>query len=298
MQESFRKSRILYTGRIAAAKPRRRYFPKKPIFAVLAVIFFVSAIAGAVYVLRLPRLRIHKIKVAGAKSLSEDGIRALATRELEGNIFYLIPKDNYLFVSSRGIERVLKEKFLRISEAKVRKTLAPALDIAITERDIWGIGCVKTEIEEVKGETTPAKKAGAAAKKTGPCFYIDRTGFAFEDVSSFEGGLLPIIYKDGSGIIGENIVGEQDVLFFEEVNRLLSSSLQLALLSLELSSEAGEDARLALKEGWALLVPRNKPPSTWVSVLKTLLAGEIKDQRSKLDYVDLRFGNKVFYKFR
>ncbi|MFY9462067.1 MAG: FtsQ-type POTRA domain-containing protein, partial [Candidatus Sungiibacteriota bacterium] len=182
MQESFRKSRILYTGRIAATKPRRRYFPKKPIFAVLAVIFFVSAVAGAFYVLRLPRLRIHEIRVAGVKSLSEDGIRSLVSRELEGNIFYLIPKDNYLLVSSRSIERILKENFLRIAEVRVRKTLAPALDITITERDIWGIGCVKTEIEEVKGETTPAKKAGAATKKTGPCFYIDRTGFAFEDV--------------------------------------------------------------------------------------------------------------------
>ena len=235
MQESFRKSRILYTGRIAAAKTRRRYFPKKPLFAVLVVIFFAVAVGGVVYVLRLPRLRIQEIKVAGAKSLSEEVIRYFAAREIEGNIVYLIPRNNYFFVSSARIKRMLKEKFLKIDDVKVHKTFAPAIIITVTERNIWGIGCVKTEIEEVKLETAPPKKLDAATKKTGSCFYIDRTGFAFEDVSSFEGGLLPIIYKEGGGAIGENIVGEREVLFFEEASRLLSSSLQLALLSLELS---------------------------------------------------------------
>jgi hypothetical protein len=34
------------------------------------------------------------------------------------------------------------------------------------------------------------------------------------------------------------------------------------------------------------------------SVLKTVLENEIKDKAKDIDYIDLRFGNKVFYKYK
>ncbi len=295
MQETFRKSRILYTGE-TPKKRNKKYFPKKPFFVVLAVIFFVSVIVGAFYVLRLPRMRIQEIRIEGVKSVSEDDIRSLVSRELEGNILYFIPRDNYLFASSSRIAGLLKGKFLRIADVKAHKTLDSVLVIEVAERDIWGIGCVKTVVEEVKAQGAP--KAAEVARKNGPCFYIDTTGFAFEDVSSFEGGLLPIIYKDVEGTLGSSIMQTADVDFFEEAAKVLQPSLHLSLLSAEFSSQNSEDVRLNLKEGWSLIVTRDKVPATWISVLKTLLTGDIKEKQLLLDYVDLRFGNKVFYKFR
>ena len=52
------------------------------------------------------------------------------------------------------------------------------------------------------------------------------------------------------------------------------------------------------KEGWSVIVTRAKEPELWLPVLRTLLTEEIKGRRNQLEYLDLRFGNKVFYKFR
>ncbi|MDO8561156.1 MAG: hypothetical protein Q7R91_02990 [bacterium] len=293
MQEQFRKSKILYTGEAVNTKAKKR-FSLKLFFIIFAVILSVSVVAGVFYALRLPRLRIQEISIVGAKSILEDDISSLALSDISGSSFYLIPKDSYFFVRLSRIENLIKNKFLRIVEVRAQKTFKSALNIVVTERDIWGMGCIKTEIKEVAGIASKQE----SIKKTGPCFYIDKTGFAFEDVSSFEGGLLPVVYTDGEGTLGSSIIQSSNVAFFEEAAKTLESSLQLPLLSVEISSKNSDDVRLNLKEGWSLIVLRNKPSSNWISFLKTLLDGEIKDKRAGLDYVDLRFGNKVFYKYR
>lgn len=295
--EQFRKSRILYTGQTPMQPRRSRRIFRKPFFVIAGAFFFITGVIGSVYVLQRPTFRIDDITISGLTAIAEEKIRESVQKELSGATLFFLPNNSYFLISSRALQRKLYEQFPRLVDVKVKKTFHPSLEIAVIERDMWGIGCTKTEVEEIREETDAAKKS-EPEKTVGPCFFIDKTGFAFEDVASFEGGLFPVIYTDRGGELGSLLFQEGDVAFFNETNRALEGALQLPLLSLEFSLKTPDDARLTLKEGWSLIVPRSKPSSLWLPVLRTFLANEIKERRRQLDYVDLRFGNKVFYKFR
>ena len=50
-------------------------------------------------------------------------------------------------------------------------------------------------------------------------------------------------------------------------------------------------------DGWRVLANnQNNPNDLFINL--TAVLDEIKDKRQNLDYIDLRFGNKVFYKFK
>lgn len=294
MQDYFQKSKILYTG----APPKRlKKFIARPIMIGLIFMLFAAILGGFLYAVRLSQFRIQEVTARGAEFVSEEKIREAVMRQIAGARFFFIPNDSLLFVSSRRVERELLKEFPRLAAVDAKKTFAPALEILLRERSIWGIGCIKTELAEVDktGETIEAR---TREKTVGPCFYIDSGGFAFEEVTSFEGQLLPALYKSGEGAVGANIFSKEDLVFFNEVSRALSDSFDLPLFSVEFFDKNNEDVRLTLKEGWSLVVSRGKAASAWIPVLRAVLSGEIKDRRSKLDYMDLRFGNKVFYKFR
>lgn len=295
MNGPLRKDHILYTGEAFSPVKKRRFFSKRPVIWALSVVLLVTIAVGAFWVMRRDEFRISKVNINGLVALDEGEMRNVIFGEISGNMFFLIPRNNFAIVSSKTLESILKRKFPKIENIDVKKSSASVIDVVVSERVIWGIGCVRTEIEEIKEEADDKKTE--TTNTVGPCFYIDRGGFAFEDVFSFEGGLFPVLYKSGPGGIGLQLFERSDADFFEEADKALSGSLQLPLLSADFPA-SGEDVRLTLKEGWSLIVTRSKAPSTWVSVLRTLLNGEIKEKRERLDYADLRFGNKVFYKFR
>ncbi|KKT28001.1 MAG: hypothetical protein UW15_C0039G0006 [Parcubacteria group bacterium GW2011_GWC1_44_10] len=61
---------------------------------------------------------------------------------------------------------------------------------------------------------------------------------------------------------------------------------------------ANKDIKITLKEGWHILLSLNVPAEESAANLKLLLDKKIGKQRSKLEYIDLRFLDKAFYKLR
>ena len=69
-------------------------------------------------------------------------------------------------------------------------------------------------------------------------------------------------------------------------------------MSYELISDFPKEIRVVGPEGYRVYFDRESDLQNAFRVLKTVLAEEIKDRRARLDYIDLRFGNKVFYKLQ
>ena len=52
------------------------------------------------------------------------------------------------------------------------------------------------------------------------------------------------------------------------------------------------------RAGWEILLLEDTDPEAAYKNLELALEREIKDKIASLDYIDLRFGNRIFYKFR
>ena len=60
----------------------------------------------------------------------------------------------------------------------------------------------------------------------------------------------------------------------------------------------GDIYEIYLKEGWYVILNNENEPESSFNNLELVLGETVKEKRSKLEYVDLRFGNKVFFKLK
>lgn len=271
-----RESRIVYPGK--TAKPARP-FSRRSTLILLGAFGVLGLGVGIWYVAGLPALAIDQIEVSGTEAIPIEGIRQKVSEMVSGKLWFLIPRNNFFAVSGTRIARELGQRFPEISAVDVKKKFPHQLKVHASGRQLWGVYCERP------------------APSTGGCAYLDAGGLAYEELSDFKGWLLPVIYGPSAVRLGEVAVSSERLQFFGRSKEALAE-LAGNLLWLSSASSTPDDARLGLAEGWQVWVTASRPVEEWASVLKTLLEKEIRDERSRLEYIDLRFGNKVFYKFR
>ncbi len=272
-----RESRIVYSGK--TARPPRA-FPRRSLFILFGALGIFGLGIGVWYVARLPALALNQIEVAGATAVPIEGIRQATAEMLSGKLWFLIPRNNFFAVSDKKIERELRRRFPEVSAVAVKKKFPHRLMVHVSGRQLWGVYCERP-----------------SAPLSGGCAYLDADGLAYEELSGFSGWLLPVIYGPSAVRLGEAVIPSGRLQFFDRSKEALVS-LGGNLLWVSSASSTPDDARLGLAEGWQLWVTASRPVEEWAGILKTLLEKDIQDERSRLEYIDLRFGNKVFYKLR
>ncbi len=281
-------SRILYAPSIE--KRNRRRPSRKAVFAILAIALFLVSIGGVVYLLRLPQWQVHTIEITGLTVLKEEDVRGKIFDALAGEYLFLIPRGAIILARSETIERALKKEFPRIETVNVNKHYPDSLTANIKERELWGIFCNGLETEGAP--TTPQEVTPA-------CVYIDKTGFAYESAPDSTGTLIVKIRSDAPAVaVGsqavENGLMEKMSFLAKETERVAGTKV----IELELFSKIPREIRLVTADGFKLYMNREDDFENVFRVLKTVMDEEIKEKRPRLDYIDLRFGNKVFYKLQ
>jgi hypothetical protein len=294
------RSRVVYPNRKKESRKRVAGL----IFLVFGICAFVILLAWGLYSFaQLERFHINSITVEGTRVLSRDDIRALAEREIGGSLFFIIPKNHYVFASSRRIAEVLRKEFPRIKTISARKIFPDGIKIVVEERTEWGIYCGK--IPNPKSQTSNQNESVAATStaltegdiRGNSCGYIDREGVLFEYPLEISGAFLPMIF-DGSRSeirVGERIVDESALSFFDGARDAAERELGVVFTELDITEKLSDDYRVYTSEGWYALVPRSGDQAFWLYPMKVLLERELKN-RAGLEYIDARFGNKIFYK--
>lgn len=271
-----RGSRIHYPVKAVPPKP----FLKRPPFASVILLAFAGLAVGLWYVVGLPALAINQIEVSGATGGAEE-IRQAVEAMIAGKLWGLVPRNNFFAVSGGHMEQELRRRFPEFASVSVTKRFPQRMMVAVAGRELWGIYCERPSVT-----ATPRG-----------CGYLDVSGTAYEELGAFSGWLLPVIYGPEPARLGEPAVVPGTLEFFDSAKAGLVT-LDGRLIAMTRSTTTPYDVRLDLAEGWYLWVTPDRPIGEWIGVLETVLAKEIGERRSELEYVDLRFGQKVFYKFR
>lgn len=237
---------------------------------------------GAAYVMTLPALRLERLEIKGAALASPSAIEAKIREVISGEAWGFIPRDNLFFVSKEEVEYELRRDFPQLKKVNAAKRFPNRLVIRIEERQLWGIYC---------------ERQGAWTEPPSSCFYLDTNGTAYEALAAFEGWLLPVIYSPAPPTLGQEATVPGMLEFYGQAQKAVAS-INGQILAMTMSTTTPADVRLRLAEGWELWVTAERPTAEWLGVIKAVLTKEIGGRRSELDYVDLRFNNKVFYKFR
>lgn len=241
------------------------------------------------------RWRITEIKVLGAASVSEDTIRTVTQQKLQGNYFFVYARDNSFLFSEKEIEQELLNALPPLKTVIATRTDMNALTIEVSERKPYVLWCG----EEFHGETPDLSL----------CWFTDNTGFIFDRAPTFSEGVYTEVYgvvekKNTDTPLGSTL----PVSRFKNADNLAQALGVEIAEPLRIIFKPDDEFEITMKgnatysmlANTKLLFKDTALPSTIVKNLRSAIQKEFPDGallKKKLLYIDMRFGNKIFFGF-
>lgn len=296
---------------------KRKLRSKRSFGAYAAWFFLFAAVVGAAgfgvwRAVHHPYFRVKTVSLSGMQEISEHDLRETIAQYLSGSTKYFIPRDEMFFISAAGLSARIREAFPKAKDVVVQKKYPAMLSVDVRERDLWGLVCPPDSIPP------PALAAEEPVSATGKiifhdeekpetfspevpknCLFIDEGGIAFGALDGLGTGVLPTLYvKAGEAVSGVPVLGKNIIDYFKSVHELLEKKLGLTLVGLADTPENPKDYKLIVGGDWYILVSKTDTPAVWVEQVKTLIVKKFDGNTDHISYIDLRFGNKVFYKLK
>ena len=274
----FNKSQL--TSKKFSKKRRNFFFIKIFFLSSLLVAFFFSAS----YLLENAKINIEKIEIKGNLIVEQETIRKVAAGELSGKYFSLVPKKNTFLYPKKNIEQKIKDQEKRIQSIIFERIGMTAVLLTVIERQPKFLWCDDfTAISE-------------------ECYFIDETGFIFSKAPKFSDDVYFRFYGGGArqDAIGKQYLPPHD---FVRISRFVEMTKESNIEASKLYLKEMGEYELHLQDGTRVLFMRSDDELAIFDNLKTVLQSEVfgkevRNNPSPVDYIDLRYGNKVFYKFK
>jgi len=236
---------------------------------------------------RSDRVTIQNIEIKGAEYVKEDSLLFVVEEEISGKYFWLFPKGNILIYPKKNIlANVLKYK--RIDGASIYMKDLDTVVLSVTERKPAYLWCAEEEKTGGGEENYMEEK----------CFFMDKNGYIFDEAAYFSNS---VFFKFYGGMSGDPI--GNTFLSVDEFSKILI--FKDALEEFGISSHIfralpGGDYKFVTGGGGAVIFHKKQDLQKVLENLKSAMSvSDLSDSLAgaNLDYIDLRFGNKVFYKF-
>lgn len=276
-------------------------FQRTSIVFLLALIFFVAG--GGVS--HNARWRVEQVDVRGTQAVDREAVRAFVFERLAGNYFFVYARNNSFLFPARAIEADIRESFLRIGHAEVTKVDPHTIAVAVVERKPYALWC---------GNEVPPEMYELAY-----CSFVDETGFVFDYAPVFSEGVYAELYGVLEGVVEGRVLGarfpKEQFVFLraleKEMQREVGEVLRMVVAGEgEYRVIMKKSARYPTLSGVELRIKQGGTPETLTKNILAALAVQFPDatkaisgkpagteSKKKLEYIDLRFGNKIFFGF-
>ena len=251
---------------------RKKIFSR--VFFVSLVLLSVLSLFTALF-FYIDRFKIKNITIEGATDLSKEFL----TQELQGVLksksLGIFPRDRIFFFPYDDVRIKLMNSFKKFSSVQIEGRFSQNLLVKIEERQPVAVFCA----EEQKN-----------------CYFIDEGGFIFVDAPFFSSGVFPQFSDNRAHhkpSVGDFLIDGEEARRIFDFMKLMPADYSVAQILLENDGVY----KFLTKEGWQIILQKD---DDFEVAHQNFLASlnEIKDKRKNLDYIDLRFGGKVFFKFK
>jgi hypothetical protein len=281
--------------RIALIKRNRRVIRLR--LFVLSIILFISLVLALSYFSSHHKIVINKIIINGNSIIDADKLEDSINEKLDGKYLGLFSHSNFLIYPHDKIYNNLILEFPRIESLSIKRDGLNILVFDIKERLGSYLYC---------GLEIPEKKEDIGEN----CFFVNNDGYIFDKAPYFSGDIYFKYYtKIESGDI--NALGSKMfntdrfhelIIFMDGVTSLGFSSTHLAIspegiysLYLKKIGNNINDPKIIFKEENDLVIIYNNFST---AMREKEFANEVISKYDTLSYIDLRFKNKVLYKFQ
>lgn len=279
------KKHNIKSAKLAA---RRR---KKLIGTVVFSFLAVAGVWGLVFLFfGWSHFNISKINVIGLNYVKQEEVLAEVSPFFEGKYFYTVPKTSIFVYSKEKIKNHLLEKFSEIRDVEISLSSVNDLNLSFSEREPQSVWCdnnLGLSVSHLKSER---------------CYYVDDVGLVYRKISESEvasttGNYVKLsTFKSIDNPIKSTF---SDSGFYILLFKFIKD---LSLIDQSVASVYERDDltyEVKLSTGQKLVIGKNDDLGKVFNNFQVVMSNtDFKDVGgfSKLDYIDLRFGNKVYYK--
>ncbi len=276
------------------AKRRKDVSKSRRILLIFILVITVTALSLVVYA---HRFFIKDTEVVGTKIVPAEEVRSYVENEISG-LNFIIPKRNIFFYPKNKIYNKLAIAFPRLGTINL-EVKNKILVISIIEREPAYLWC---------GEQLPSTRLQAFSNQ---CYFVDAKGFIFSVAPQFSESVYPKIYTTLSENLSSADNGpiSKQAMSAEVLSNVSILAKQITSKIIKPSAfsvTADGDAIVFLfRDSDILPEVRYNPthdPLTTSANFNTAISNEVLKSKlesvfSTLEYIDVRFSNKVFYKF-
>lgn len=262
---------------------------------IFILVIFIIFITGCIFLSNWKDINIQTINISGNKIVDTADIEKIVNENISGKYLYLIPKSNGLLYPKNKILKEINEKYKRIESIDINTKDFQSLDISITENKAHYTWCGSVPFTQ----TDDNKEQ---------CYFLNNEGYVFDTAPYFSGNVYTRFYgsiktKDYNPIgfyfspkNFNNLILLQDTL--DKINLEVYSIFVKDDGDTEIflgKSLSNDNPKILFKtEDNILNIIQNLKASVSADPLKS----RIEKEYSSLLYIDLRFDNKVYYKFK
>jgi len=213
---------------------------------------------------------IKHVEITGNRKVETERIREL----IQSNAHH------FVLLNMNKLGQALLNEFPGIRQVTIKKKPLDSLEVIVVERRGVAIWCPLLEVQVNQEEQ---------------CFALDSQGIMFEERSPGELLFRIRFERRMKAALGDKIITQETMakllLFHENIKRFLEIS-QYTIIS-------EERINVGISEGWDVYVAPKENIEWQTDKLKAVIEKNIsEEQRTNLEYIDLRFGDQAFIKYQ
>jgi cell division septal protein FtsQ len=290
-QRKYRIDRNVRTRR--PFKLKKDFFKFTPL-KVINILLLLGVIFGIYFFLFSDFYNITNIEVTGNQIISTDDILDITNNYLAGKSFWLLKNKNSFIFNKNEIKRRINE-YVLLDELKIDKILPNTIRITLKEKDA-ALKWISADQEYL------VDKKGIIIKRfyklTIPKIYqLEEPQVKTEQTND---SFLKIINTANEDVnLGQKVFRPEDVDFIFNLQEQVKQLDYLKLKNISVPNNLPKFITVNTESGWLLYLNLSETVESQLARLDLLVKEKIKKENvNRLDYIDLRLGESVYYKFK
>lgn len=256
---------------------KKRFTLKHFLFTLL----FAIILTGIVWALRSSVFQIRSVSVEGTNVTDPEDVKVYIERTLLGKKLFIFPRSSTFLISTKWYEKKLQEDFTRFEIVSVTRDTLHSLRVSVKEYDGVYLWC---------NEFTA-------------CFFMDKKGIVFSEAPYFSGSAYPKLFIGTGKELPFQAISEHELQIVETVlMRLRAAQIEISEFHFINNRELNLYFSHQAQQTKIIIDPTSGIDTTIEILIVGMNTAAFKDQFEKtdkiLEYIDLRFSNKMVYKFQ
>lgn len=248
------------------------------------VILLIILLGGAIYLIFYsPYFAIRQVEISGLQKIDYNEFRGVMDRQIASRRFLIFPQNNIFIFDEKSVEKEINERYA-LNYLKIEKRLPGVIRISMEEKMpalIWKttekfylVGGDGVIIREIQEEEVP----GYQANETG-------TNMA-------------LVFDKSNEItaVKEQIISGEKAEAVVNLQNNLARATGLQIVNFAMANREGLMIKGLTSEGWQIYFSPIDDLNEQIQKLNVFLKEKNQEDRRGLQYVDLRFEDRVYYK--